>query len=203
MVAFWVGFDVGKTFHWVCVLDEGGEVVLSRRIQANEEDVQRAYAEIAAFGDSDERKVGIDLVGGPAALLQAALLGHGERVFHLPGMAVNRARDAYRGETKSDSRDAYVIADQLRLRWRSLPEIWLRDEPTAELRTLVSYRRDLVGDQTRCISRLRALLTEAFPGLDAVLDFRKDRAFVLLSKVATPAAARRLGVSRLARWLRA
>ncbi len=164
-MAFWVGFDVGKTFHWVCVLDEDGEVVLSRRIQANEEDVQRACTEIAAFGDPDERKVGIDLVGGPAALLEAALLGHGERVFHLPGMALNRARDAYRGETKSDSRDAYVIADQLRLRWRSLPEIRLRDEPAAELRTLVSYRRDLVDDQTRCISRLRALLTEVFPGL--------------------------------------
>ena len=171
---------MGKTFHWVCVLDEGGEVVLSRSIQANEEDVQRACAEIAAFGDSDERKVGIDLVGGPAALLQAALLGHGERVFHLPGMAVNRARDAYRGETKSDARDAYVIADQLRLRWRSLPEIWLRDEPTAELLTLVSYRRDLVGNQTRCISRLRGLLTEVFAGLDTDLDLRKDRAFVLL-----------------------
>ena len=78
-MALWVGFDVGKTFHWVCVLDECGEVILSRRIQANEEVVQRACAEIAAFGDSDERKVGIDLVGGPAALLlEAALLGHGE-----------------------------------------------------------------------------------------------------------------------------
>ena len=24
MSRFWVGFDVGKAFHWVCVLDEGG-----------------------------------------------------------------------------------------------------------------------------------------------------------------------------------
>jgi hypothetical protein len=111
-MAFWVGFDVGKISHWVCVLDEGGEVVLSHRVEANEEDVQRGLVrgDRRAFGDSDGPKVGIDLVGGPAALLEAALLGHGEQVFHLPGMALNRARDAYRGETKSDSRDAYVIA---------------------------------------------------------------------------------------------
>ena len=26
-MTFWVGFDVGKTFHWLSVLDEAGEVV--------------------------------------------------------------------------------------------------------------------------------------------------------------------------------
>ena len=39
-------------------------------------------------------------------------------------LAVNRAREAYRGgEHKSDRSDALVIADQLRMRWRSLQEI--------------------------------------------------------------------------------
>jgi hypothetical protein len=47
------------------------------------------------------------------------LLEWGERIFHIPGVAINRARDAYGGETKSDPRDARLIADQLRLRWRS------------------------------------------------------------------------------------
>ena len=71
------------------------------------------------------------------------------------------------------------------------------------MRLLVSHRRDLVADQARIITRLRALLGEVFPGLDALLDFHKDRAFVLLGRVATPASARRLGASRLARWLKA
>jgi hypothetical protein len=43
-------------------------------------------------------------------MLEAVLLSHGERVFFLPGMAVNRGRDGYRGEQKSDARDAKVIA---------------------------------------------------------------------------------------------
>ncbi len=80
--------------------------------------------EIAALGG--KRSYAIDLVGGPATLLEAVLLSCGERVFHLPGMAVNRARDGYRGEQKSDRGDARVIADQLRMRWGSLGEIRAR-----------------------------------------------------------------------------
>ena len=109
----------------------------------------------------------MDLVGGPAALLQAVLLGGGERLFHIPGMAVNRARDGYRGESKSDAKDARVIADQMRMRWSDLRELLPSDEASAELRALVSHRRALVEDQARLIVRLRALLLEVFPGLEA------------------------------------
>lgn len=198
---FWVGFDVGKAFHWVCVLDEEGDVVLSRRVEATERDVEDCCEEIAALGG--ERRIGVDLLGGPAMLLEALLMRRGERVFHLPGTAVNRARDGYRGENKSDRGDARVIADQLRMRWRSLQELRARDESSAELRALVAHRRGLVEEQARGITRLRALLLEVFPGLEAAIDLRKDRALLVLTKVVTPSAARRLGASRLARWLRA
>jgi hypothetical protein len=114
----WVGFDVGKAFHWVCILDGEGEEVLSRRVEASEEDLEAVCSEIAALGG--ERTVGIDLIGGPATLLEAVPIERGEEIFHLPGIAVNRARDAYPGETKSDARDARVIANQLRLRRGSL-----------------------------------------------------------------------------------
>ncbi len=96
-----------------------------------------------------------------------------------------------------------MIADQLRMRWRSLQEVRIRDEASAEVRALTSFRRDLAEDQRRGLTRLRALLQEVFPGLEAALNFRKDRALLVLTRVATPSAARRLGAARLARWLRA
>ena len=198
---YWIGFDVGKAFHWVCVLDEEGEVILSHRVEATERDMENCCQEIESLGG--ERRFGIDLLGGPAALLEAVLLDRGERVFYLPGTAVNRARDGYRGEHKSDRTDAKVIADQLRMRWRSLQGVQLHDDELAELRSLVAYRRGVVEDQARGIARLRALLLEVFPGLEAALDLRKDRALLVVTRVATPSATRRLGISRLARWLRA
>lgn len=198
----WVGFDVGKAFHWVSVLDDKGEIVLSKRVRATEEDLHACMEEIGTLGEQGERKVAIDLLGGPATMLEAVLLSHGERVFFLSGMAVNRARDGYPGEAKSDRGDARVIADQLRMRWRSLRELRPTDDATAELRACVSYRRDLVDEQARNITRLRALLMEVFPGLEAALDLRQERALLVLTKVATPTAVRRLGASRLARWLK-
>jgi transposase len=198
---YWAGFDVGKAFHWVCVLDGEGEEVLSRRVEASEEDLEAACSEIAALGG--ERTVGIDLMGGPATLLEAVLLERGEKLFHVPGIAVNRARDAYPGESKSDARDARVIADQLRLRRGSLQEIRPRNEAVAEMRVLVAHRRDLLQDQTRRAARLREVLLSVFPGLEAALDLKREGALLAVTKVATPSAARRLGGARLHRWLKA
>jgi transposase len=121
-------------------------------------------------------------------------------VRYVPGTAVNNAREAYAGgEQKSDKGDAFVIADQLRLRWRSLSDVRIRQENIAELRTLVAYRRDLVGDQTRRVSRLRELLVSIFPGLEAALDLTKKGPLFAVSRVARPAAftARRSSPARL------
>jgi transposase len=197
----WIGFDVGKAFHWVCVLDDEGEEVLSRRVEATEEDLEAACSQIEALGE--DRAVGIDLMGGPATLLEAILLGRGERLLHVPGIALNRARDAYPGESKSDARDARVIADQLRLRRGALQEICPRNGVLAEMRVLVAHRRDLLQDQTRRAARLREVLLGVFPGLEAQLDLKREGALVVVTKVATPTAARRLGAARLFRWLKA
>jgi transposase len=184
----YVGLDVGKGSHWACVLDAEGEVVLSHRVEATEEALEAFCSEIAELGVADERVLGIDLTGGPATLLEAVLLGRGEKVRYIPGTAVNKAQEAYAGgEQKSDAKDAFVIADQLRLRWRSLSEVRLREENIAELRALVAHRRDLVQEQTRRVTRLRELLLGVFPGLEAALDLTKKGPLLAVSRVARPA----------------
>lgn len=196
---------MGKRFHWLCVLDAEGAVLLSKRVDSTEEQLEAVCSEIAALGDVEERMIGVDLLGGPATLLETILLECGERVRYIPGTAVNKVRDAYPGgEHKSDPKDAFVIADQLRLRWKSLREVRIREENATELRTLVGYRKDLVQDQRRRVCRLRELLTQVFPALEAALpDLAEKGALLTVAKVALPADARRLGKSRLARWLKA
>ena len=53
------------------------------------------------------------------------------------------------------------------------------------------------------MTRLRELLLAVFPALEAALDFVDKGALLVVTKLATPAAARRLGEARLARWLKA
>jgi transposase len=143
-----------------------------------------------------------DQPGGTAALLLALLWQRGERVLYVPGMVVDRARAAYRGESKTDAKDARVIADQARMR-RDLSELEPGEEALAELGLLVAHRRDLVVARTRAITRLRETLLCLFPGLERTLDLNQKAALVLVCRYQTPSAFRRSGRKRIAAYLKA
>ncbi len=121
------------------MLDGEGEIVLSRRDEVKEEALEAVCSEIPALEVSDERVVGIDLTGGPGHCWRRYCSG--EKVRYMPETAVSKAREAYAGgEQKSEPGDAFINADQLRLCWKSLSELRVRDENVAELRALVAYR---------------------------------------------------------------
>jgi hypothetical protein len=42
--------------------------------------------------------------------LLALLRERNQRVLYIPGLTVDRSRDTYRSESKTDARDAHVIA---------------------------------------------------------------------------------------------
>src|SRR3954451_10273674 len=107
-----------------------------------------------------------DHVGAAAGALLAA---HGQRVRYVPGRTVNQMAVAYRGEAKTDARDAYVIAETLRHR-ADLSEVEVATSLVSELRLLVTHRTDLVGDRLRMVNmvnRLGDVLLGYFPALNA------------------------------------
>ena len=104
----WAGIDVGKGFHWAHVVDDSGTALLSRRVDNDEADLLALIDE--ALASAGEVAWAVDQPGGGAALLLALLWERGQRVIYVPGLAVDRARDAYRGESKTDRKDARVIA---------------------------------------------------------------------------------------------
>jgi transposase len=114
---------------------------------------------------------------------------------------VNRAAGGYRGEGKTDARDAAIIADQARMR-RDLIPLRADDELIAELRMLTARRQDLTGDRTRMINRLRDQLLGLCPALERVLELTNKGPLILLSGFQTPAALRKVGIDQLASWLR-
>src|SRR4051794_6950796 len=131
--------------------------------------------------------------GASPSVLTAMLLDAGIEVVHVPGLAVNRAREGTSGgEHKSDPRDAAVIADQVRHR-RDLRTIEPTGELDAEIRLLVARRRELVTDQTRRINRLRDLPASIHPGLERVVDPTTKAGQQLLGRYVTPAEIRHAG----------
>jgi transposase len=195
----WAGVDAGKEFHWACVLDASGRELLSRKVENDEADILMLMDEILLL--AKEIVWALDQPGGGAALLLALLWERNQRVLYVPGLTVDRARDAYRGESKTDARDAHVIADQARMR-TDLGELEPGEEEIAELQLLLARRRDLVTDQSRTITRLREALLSLFPALERALDLNSKGPLTLLTHYQTPAQLRRAGHKRIVTYLR-
>ncbi|MEV2258406.1 IS110 family transposase [Streptomyces anulatus] len=191
--------DAGKTHHHCVAINEDGRRLLSRRVANDEPDLLELLTDVLALGETVAW--GIDLADGGAALAIAVLVNHAQPVHYISGRAIHRASESYRGEGKTDARDAAVIADQVRIR-RDLHPLRVGDETVTDLKILTGRRADLVADRTRTINRLRAQLSGICPGLERALDLTNTGPLVLLTGYQTPAALRRVGKKRLETWLR-
>jgi transposase len=199
-----VGIDIAKEIHWAVVKNaETGEKLASHRV----ENIPAALAELiteirVAETEHGPATIGIDVLGGIAALAEAMLLETGLTVVHVPGLAVNRARRGTTGgEHKSDPKDAAVIADQIRVR-DDLRPITAQRDVDVNLRLLVGRRSEIVADQTRRAARLRDLLTSIHPQLERIIDVTTKTGLHLLTRYVTPAQIRAAGRDRLLAHLR-
>ncbi|MFD5434768.1 IS110 family transposase [Kitasatospora sp. NPDC127067] len=195
----WAGVDAGKGHHWAAVVDEDGATLWSKKIDNDETAILTALGEILPL--ADQVHWAVDISGTSSALLLALLAAHGQRAVYVPGRTVNRMAGAYRGEAKTDARDAYVIAETARHR-RDFTTTEVSAQLAADLALLTAHRSDLVADRVRMINRLRDVLTGVFPALERAFDYSAYKgALVLLTGYQAPAALRRRGRARLTAWL--
>jgi len=198
----WVGVDAGKSAHHAVAMDEDGKVHLSRKVPNTEDDLLTLLGEVGRLADGEDVVWACDLNGGGAGLLIAILTAHAQTLLYIPGRTVYHAAASYRGDGKTDAKDARIIADQARMR-RDLHPVRAGDPAATELRMLSAHRADLVADRTRAINRLRATLMEYFPSLEAAFDYsQRQAALTLLTKYATPDALRSAGVEKVTTWLK-
>jgi transposase len=183
-----VGIDIAKEVYWATAIDAAGEILLDQRVANQPAALDELVSRLRSLGG--EVTIGLDVVGGIATLTAVMLSQAGFRLVHVSGLAVNRARQGFAGgESKSDPRDARVIAEQVRTR-RDLRPVTAGSELETEIRLLVSRRRDLVVDQTRRLALLHDLLAGVHPGLEHVLDLTTKGALWLLTRYVTPAELR-------------
>jgi transposase len=201
MTAVWAGIDAGKRTHHCVVIDAAGSVLLSRKVVNDGAALLELIAAVTDLSQADEVVWATDLNAGGAALLIALLAGHGQQILYIPGRIVHHAAATYRGDGKTDAKDARIIADQARMR-TDLQPVRIGDQVSIDLRLLTARRTDLVFDRVRAINRLRATMLEYFPALEAAFDYSKKAPLILLSGYQTREAIRRIGTARLAAWLK-
>jgi len=197
----WVGIDAGKASHHAAAVDAGGKRLWSVKVANAQQQVEELIGRAAKSAGGGEVRWAVDLVSPAAALLLAILLSRGQKVVYVPGRVVHGMAQVFRGEGKTDAKDAQIIADTARMR-ADLAELTATDELVVELARLTSYRADLMADWVRGINRLRDQLTSIFPALEASFDYSTRSALILAAGYCTPAEIRAAGPEALAAYLR-
>ena len=186
-----LGLDVGKSSHWACLIDRDGEVLDSAPVRNREAELDALFASAPAG-----TLVVVDQFRNIGSLAVRRARAAGLGVAYLPGLAASRAAGLFAGEAKTDERDAAVIARTALGVPDSLSGVPGRGEALEAARALSSQRDHVVACATRDKNRLRAVLLEPCPALEAAVDL-SDRRWLELRTVPGigPRTAAQLAVS--------
>lgn len=108
MATLWAGIDAGKRTDHCVVIDCDGAVVLSSKVDNDETMLLELIAAIIELAGDDEVCWATELTDGGAALLIALLVARDQRLLYIPGRVVHHAAATYRGDGKTDAKDALV-----------------------------------------------------------------------------------------------
>ena len=174
----YLGFDVGKSFHWACALKEG-EAVVDRPVTNRRDDVRDAIGEAMRHAGDPGVLVTVDQRNNIGSLVVREARAMGCDVAYLPGLAESQARKMYPRLAKNDRFDAWVIAHTS----EASPQTLLPVPDSRATRLLGSQRRHCVKLATQARNRLHAILLEGDPEFEAACDLSAPWLLGLLSEL--------------------
>ena len=192
-----VGIDVGKSSHHAFALSSDGEVLFDAPISQDEQELSKLFRAMAAQGTC---LVVVDQPKNIGALTLAKAREAGCHVAYLPGLAMSRAASILPGDSKTDSRDAAVIAKTALGMPDALRPVVERSDAQDAAARLSAYQTGLVKDRTHYINRIRAALSESNPAFEKLCDFGRRFCIDLILKFDGPWGIRKAGRARYYRW---
>ncbi|WP_198955305.1 transposase [Kineosporia sp. R_H_3] len=190
-----VGVDWGEYHHQLCVVDGEGRVLEQRKVT---HDVAGLRELTDRLGRHDH-VVGIAIERSEGLLIET-LQARGHRLFCVSPKLSARARERYRlAPTKSDTFDAFVLADSLRHQHEQWRPLAVPSPLLAELRALTRDRERLVWNQRDVENQLRAIVLAYHPAvLHLFSSLDRDITLAFLRDYPTPEHAGRVGPARMA-----
>lgn len=191
------GIDWASQEHAACVVDADGRIVEGRRFGHDERGLRALCSRLIELG------VLLVAVERPDGLLIERLLDADLHVIavHPNQVAASRPRYLASGG-KSDSFDAFVLAELARTDSHRFRVLIPDSDATKALRALTRAREDLVETRVALANELRAQVECFWPGAAAIFaEIDSPIALAFLKRYPAPADARGLGQQRLARFL--
>jgi transposase len=191
------GIDWASQEHAVCVNDSDGRIIEGRRYRHDEHGLRALCDRLIELG------VLLVAVERPDGLLIERLLDAGIHVIaiHPNQVAAMRPRFSAAGG-KSDSFDAFVLAELARTDSHRFRVLVPDSDATKALRALTRAREDLVEHRVAIANELRSQLECFWPGAVAIFaDIDSPIALAFLDRYPSPTDARGLGPKRLHAFL--
>lgn len=191
------GIDWASEEHALCVVEGTGQAVAGEMFANDEAGIRELVVRM--------RKLGVERVAieRPDGLLVDRLTEAGFEVIPVHPNKLKATRSRY--ETaggKSDSFDAFCLAELARTDAHRLRILRPDSDETRALRALTRTREDLVAARVRLANELRAQLEAFWPGAARIFaDVDSQIALAFLERYPSPADACGLGEKRLERFL--
>lgn len=187
----YVGVDVGKSSRRAYAVGADGRRPLGRAVANDEADIREALS-----GLPEGSLVVVDQRKNIGALVLRVARSCGFPVAYLPGRAEHDLASALPGVSKTDERDAEVIALAARgvpSALRPVPE----EDPALEgARALAALRSQCQRQSTAWKNALRSRLLESCPAFERACDLSRPWCAALLAEVGGPWQARDMGRGR-------
>jgi transposase len=157
-----VGDDWSEDHHDVCLMDQAGKRLASRRLPEGLTGIRQLHELIAEHAEEpDQVVIGIETDRG---LWAGALAAAGYQVFAVNPLAAARYRDRHHvSGGKSDASDAKLLADLVRTDRHNHRPIAGDSLDAEAIKVLARAHQSLIWARTRHTNGLRSALREYYP----------------------------------------
>lgn len=193
----YAGIDWASREHALCVVDEGGKVLVSSFYKHSRAGIQKLIAQMEALAVC---RVGIER---PDGLLVDCLVEAGLTVMPVNAGALKATRGRFMASGgKTDSIDAFCLAELARTDSHRYSPLRPPSDATRKLRALTRYREDLVEMKLGLANQLRANLDGFWPAAGWLFNSIESKtALEFLRRYPAPADARELGEKTMLEFL--
>ncbi len=155
------GIDWSDQWHDLCILDEDGKKLDSFRIAHTEDGFLAAHKRIVKYADPKDVRLAIETKD---SLFVDFLCELGYTLYFLNPKQTDRFRDRHRmSHSKSDSFDAYVLADAVRTDPHLFNALSPLDEQSLSIRVVTRTRKGLVERKVAVQNEITSYLKRYFP----------------------------------------
>jgi len=196
-----IGIDVSKDKFDVCCLDGKGKELFLVAASMDSTGFESLLQKIRTHNLSpDSVIVGMESTGCYHLNLFSFLTGMNFQAFIINPLLISNFMKLDLRKTKTDRKDATVIANFLRLHQDAVHQLNASEE-IADLRDLARQRESLGRQMTALKNDLKRLLSITFPELEKQTNVFSHSVLTVLTLFASAAAVQRASVAQIAKYL--